>query len=103
MQVPLPLQISLVQGLPSSGQATPLALLVMTQRLMATSQVACLQRLTGCLQVGKSREQLHLPLPRHLPVLQSLSVSHAEPPLSGAAAASRMVPALSTPPRLIPL
>src|SRR5215217_2052258 len=70
---------------------------LVTQRLVATSQVAFLQGLAGCLQVGNFREQLHFLLPvgpTHLPVLHWLPLVQLEPPLSKAARASRTERAL---------
>jgi len=69
MHWPCPSQASLtVQSMPSL-QVAPFALLRATQRLVDKSQVACLHWIAGCLQVGKTFEQLHLPLLRHVPVL----------------------------------
>ena len=66
VQCPRPSQRFLVQGLSSSGQAVPFAVLALTQR--PELQVACLQGLAGGVQ-PTLLEQLHLPLVRHLPVL----------------------------------
>jgi hypothetical protein len=77
MQVPLPSQTLLVHGSPSSGHLAPASLFVVTQRFVEKSHAACLHWMgAGCLQVGTSFEQLHLPLPRHVRVLHWLSSVH---------------------------